>query len=219
MVGSWCNILTGTDMITIIDYGVGNLNSVAGMIRHIGGECTISQKPSEILSAEKLVLPGVGSFDAGINALKSSGLFEALNESVLARKTPILGICLGMQLMLESSEEGSLPGLGWIKGRVVRFKFSDNSDNRLKIPHMGWNSIEPTVSATPPALPVSGRFYFVHSYHAVCAEEASVAGWATHGYRFAAAVGRDNIFGVQFHPEKSHKFGMELFRKFLEWKC
>lgn len=202
-------------MITIINYGLGNLNSVANMIRHVGGKCVLTGSPSEIAQAEKLVLPGVGSFDAGMEALRSSNILPALNEAVLSRQIPILGICLGMQLMTRKSEEGSLPGLGWIDGEVKRFCIPDSGKERFKVPHMGWNSIRisrknPIIGDGP-----EQRFYFVHSYHVTC-PETDVIAVSTHGYEFVAAFAHENIYGVQFHPEKSHRFGMKLWKNFLE---
>lgn len=202
-------------MITIVNYGLGNLNSVANMINHIGGKCNITNHPDDIRSAKKLILPGVGSFDSGMTALQDTGLLDALNAAVFNQRAPILGICLGMQLMTEKSEEGQLPGLGWIKGEVKHFSIPESQKQSLKVPHMGWNCLN--VTKSNPILPLGEecRFYFVHSYHVLCQDTDTIA-CANHGYDFVAAFAHENIYGVQFHPEKSHKFGMELFKKFLE---
>ena len=176
----------------------------------------ISADPDKVLSAAKLILPGVGHFDQGMQNLRKRGLVEALNEAVLVRRTPILGICLGVQLFTQSSEEGRLPGLGWVAAATVQFRF-DGSQGALKVPHMGWNSIQPARSDRLFAhLPADPRFYFVHSYHLVCDEERDVLAWTTHGYRFASAIQHGSIWGTQFHPEKSHKFGLAVMRDFLD---
>lgn len=187
------------------------------MLKKIGVSAIHSNKADDILSASKLLLPGVGAFDHGINNLRELGLIEILNEAVLVKKKQILGICLGMQLLLEGSEEGILPGLGWIKGKSIRFQF-ENHQTDLKIPHMGWNevSFHPN-QAVKQQNDERMRFYFVHSYHAVCQDQNNVLGTAYHGYDFPAIVGKDNILGFQFHPEKSHKFGMNLLKQFIAW--
>jgi len=202
-------------MISIVDYSVGNLNSVANMIRHVGGECCIAGDADEIASAEKLILPGVGAFDRGMEALRGSGIAEALSMAVLERKVPILGICLGMQLMTQRSEEGHLPGLGWLDAEVVKFCFPVGC--KLKIPHMGWNTLS-VVRDNPLILPEERqRFYFVHSYHVVCENQEDVVATCHYGYDFVAVFQRGNIWGGQFHPEKSHRFGMGVLRRFVEW--
>jgi len=202
-------------VITIIDYGMGNLASIANMGRKAGGELVISEEPTVISQATKLILPGVGSFDSAMTNLRARGFIPLLNEMVLQRKVPILGICLGVQLFARNSQEGRLPGLGWIAADTVRFKFGPQSA-RLTIPHMGWNFIESAKDDTLLRdLPPEPRFYFVHSYHLVCDEPADVLTWTNYGYRFASAIQRGNIWGVQFHPEKSHKFGLALLKNFL----
>ncbi len=201
-------------MITIVNYGMGNLGSIRNMLQRIGVKARISSSREEILAAEKLILPGVGAFDTGMANLAQSGLREVLDEMVLVRQTPVLGVCLGMQLLTRSSEEGRLPGLGWIDAETIRFRF-DPKATGLKIPHMGWNTVRPAAGAVlfagfvePP------RFYFVHSYHVVCAAAAEVAATVNHGTEVTAAVARGHVMGVQFHPEKSHAYGMKLLKTF-----
>ena len=201
-------------MIAIIDYQMGNVGSIVNMLKRVGASAVITADPEQIIAADKLILPGVGAFDKGMSRLRSSGLIPVLNEKVLVQKTPILGICLGMQLLGTSSEEGSETGLGWINARNVRFRF-DGKNANLKIPHMGWNSVRPVQRETLfHDLEEDHGFYFVHSYHLVCERNEDVLAWAHYGYDFPAAVESDNIAGTQFHPEKSHKHGMRVLRSF-----
>lgn len=200
----------------IIDYKVGNIGSIINMYKKLGIKAKLSSNKDEILTAKKLLLPGVGAFDNGMNRLKEEALIDILNYKVLSEKTPILGICLGMQLLLETSEEGNEKGLGWIRGDVKKFNFESN-DNRLKIPHMGWNIAKPLNHDTLfYGMEDEARFYFVHSYHAVCSHEDNILATTNYGYNFVSSVCQENIFGVQFHPEKSHKFGMRLLKNFAE---
>jgi len=201
--------------ILIIDYGMGNLSSIANMIKKVGGVSSICSNLEQLDKAEKLILPGVGSFDHGITSLLDNNWKDVLDNMVKIKRVPVLGICLGMQLMCNNSEEGRLSGLGWIDAQIRRFSFPEHT--KLKVPHMGWN----TVDVTKPnplldSVQEEQRFYFVHSFHAVCADPADVLATAHHGYDFCAAFSRDNIFGVQFHPEKSHRFGMELMKRFVD---
>ena len=201
-------------MITIIDYGLGNLGSLANIFKKLGVEAAVSSDISVIENPSGIVLPGVGSFDAGMENIKKLGLVQTLERKVLEEKTPILGICLGMQLFAQKSEEGILEGLGWIKGEVKKFDFQDDS---LKVPHMGWNTIEiKKQDSFLRELPESSRFYFVHSYHFVCKNNDNVLATTNYGYDFPSIIRQGNIFGVQFHPEKSHKFGMQLLKNFAE---
>ena len=200
-------------MIVIIDYGMGNLNSIKNMFKKIGIPAIISSNTDLIRSADKLILPGVGAFDNGMKNLKDMGLIEALNEMILIHKTPILGICLGMQLMTSSSEEGILPGLGWINGKTEMFKQQELLHHR--IPNIGWN----TLCVTQPHPLFEGidrddRFYFVHSYHVCCNDSNDVIATTLYGIRFASAFARENIMGVQFHPEKSLRFGFKIMQNF-----
>jgi len=206
-------------MISIIDCGMGNLGSVKNMLKHIGVESEIISTPEELLKASKIILPGVGSWDNGVQKLQESGLLDVLNIRVLKDKIPVLGICLGMQLLLESSEEGTLLGLNWISGKVKKFDFTSDElkDKRLRIPHMGWNVIESNkASSLTNDFVGETRFYFVHSYHAVVDHQEDILMICNYGYPFTCAIQKDNIWGVQFHPEKSHKFGMALMKKFAD---
>lgn len=205
-------------MIVVLDNEMGNAGSVINMIKRAGGSAILSSAPEVIKKAEKLILPGVGSFDRGITNLRQSTFFDVLTEKVLKDKTPFLGICLGMQLLFESSEEGELPGLGWIKGNVKRFNFAGLNDaSSLKIPHMGWNLVKATkLNKLLPDNEIELRYYFVHSYHVECHDPSDILATSPYGYEFTCAVQRDNIFGAQFHPEKSHRFGLGLLRKFIE---
>lgn len=203
-------------MITLIDYGVGNLGSIQNMLKKLGAESAIASDITAIERATKLILPGVGAFDAGMGQLNASGLRPALDAAVLQRKLPVAGICLGMQLMTDGSEEGQLPGLGWVPAGTVRFVPAPGEI--MKVPHMGWSVV--TGAKASPALDFldgESRFYFVHSYHVRCRDREDVLLTAQYGsVGFDAAFERGNILGFQFHPEKSHRFGMALLKAFLE---
>ena len=201
-------------MITIIDYGLGNLGSLQNMLKRIGEDAIITSDKDKILGANKLILPGVGTFDTGMRNLKSSGLINTLTEAVLIKEIPILGICLGAQLMLNESEEGIEKGLGWVEGKVILFNQNDFS---IKVPHMGWNNLinfeqKDLFKEMPEAPP---RFYFVHKYHFRLKENNYVTSWCKYGYEFPASFQKNNIYGVQFHPEKSHQFGIKLLKNFI----
>ena len=199
-------------MVAIIDYQTGNLGSIQNMIKKVGGESIISRDPEVIAKADKLILPGVGHFDYGMRRLNQGGLVDVMNKRVLEDKVPILGICLGVQLFTRGSEEGDEPGLGWISADTVSFS---KEEYDLRIPHMGWNEVEYGTSKLFADMHDIARFYFVHSFHLVCDDPEDVLTSTTYGYKFTAGVERDNILGVQFHPEKSHKYGMQLFTNFL----
>lgn len=201
--------------IGIIDLNFGNLGSVERMISKVGGISNRITKSSEILEAEKIILPGVGHFETGIRTLKSSGIVDPLRKSLFERRVPFLGICLGMHLICKSSEEGDELGLGFIDADVKKFDLA--KDSNLKVPHMGWNSVRPTCdSVLFKKRELNPRYYFVHSYFVEPKSQNIVIGETQHGDAFCSAFQDENIFGVQFHPEKSHRFGMDLFRSFLE---
>lgn len=201
-------------MITIIDYGAGNIGSVLNMIRHVGGQAEVARDAAGVLGAGKILLPGVGSFDNAMARLAGLGLVESLKARAGAG-IPFLGICLGMQLLADASEEGRMAGLGLIPGHVRRFQF-DGEAVRLKIPHMGWNRVTP-VRAHPLAqgLEDGARFYFVHSYFYDCERDEDILLRSVYGREFTSGVQNGNVMGVQFHPEKSHRYGMQLIRNFV----
>lgn len=201
-------------MIAVIDYGMGNVGSIINMLKKIGVECLITNDFEAIDTADKLILPGVGSFDNGIYNLNERGLTNKIKENVLEKKKPLLGICLGMQLLGKSSDEGNLQGLGLISFENKRFSFKE--DIQLKVPHMGWNLTTTKITQDPlvQGLDEKQRYYFVHSYHAICDNKDNILMECDYGYKFTAAVKKDYIYGVQFHPEKSHKFGMALLENF-----
>ncbi len=203
-------------MLTIIDYKAGNVRSIQNMLKKIGVKSIISDKIEDIENAEKLILPGVGAFDYGMEQLEKSELIPLLNRKVLEEKTPILGICLGVQLMTKSSEEGSKTGLGWFDATTIKFDKNKLPEN-YKIPHMGWSEVDYNTSSKLflNFLEIP-RFYFVHSFYLQANNENDVLANANYAYNFVAALERENIIGVQFHPEKSHKFGMQIFRNFVE---
>jgi len=203
-------------MIVIVDYGVGNLGSIANMFKKIGAPALVSSDPEVIENADKLVLPGIGAFDAGMAKLNERGFVPVLNHLVLDKKIPVLGHCLGLQLMTRGSEEGQLEGLRWFNAETLRFKF-DGSQSMLKVPHMGWNTIDicqphPLLSN----LEVGSRYYFVHSFYVESKEPDSVLATTDYGWPFHSVLARENIMGAQFHPEKSHKFGMRILKNFSE---
>jgi glutamine amidotransferase len=201
-------------MITIVDYGLGNLGSILNLLKKIGAPAKLSTSKLDIEKADKLILPGVGSFDNGMNQLRERGFIDVLNWKALEEKVPTLGICLGMQLLSNSSEEGSEKGLGWIDADTIKFKF-DTDNAHLKVPHMGWNLVkEAKKSVLNQDMYEEPRFYFVHSYHVKCKNPQDELFRTSYGFEFTSAVEKGNIMGVQFHPEKSHKFGMQLLSNF-----
>lgn len=201
-------------MVGIINYGLGNLGSIQNMLKVIGEKSVISSDTDELDKCDRFILPGVGAFDAGMSKLNESGLTEFVKGKALVDKKPILGICLGMQLLGRRSEEGRLSGLGVIPFDNVRFKLKGTD---LKVPHMGWDIVE-YKQDSPLIKNLEGiqRYYFVHSYHAQCDSQAYVLMTCDYGYEFVASVIKDNIMGVQFHPEKSHNYGMALLENFVK---
>lgn len=199
-------------MISVVDYGVANLGSMLNMLRKVGADAELVADPEGLALATRIVLPGVGAFDHGMAALRERGLVESLRARALAG-VPVLGVCLGMQMLGLGSEEGAADGLGLLPMRCRRFRLPD--DSRLKVPHMGWSTLGARrASPLLDGLGVDARFYFVHSYHAVCDDEQDVLAVSPYGYQFVSVVERGNIRGVQFHPEKSHRYGMALLRNF-----
>ena len=201
-------------MIAIIDYDVGNIAAVANMLRRIGVACTITAQPEAVEQAERIILPGNGSYDACMRNLRATGLLPVLEDRVLRQGVPLLGICVGAQMLGDSSEEGKEPGLGWLDMQVRRFPDTPG----IRVPHMGWNQVVPTQprNAIVQALQDDARFYFVHSYYLAPADASDVMLTARYGIEFAAGVARGNIYGVQFHPEKSHRFGKQLLSAFAK---
>ncbi len=203
-------------MIGIIDYGAGNIRSIHNMLKRLGFDSFISGKKEELESADKLILPGVGHFDHGMKQLHSRNLTAMLHQRVMEEKVPILGICLGAQLLGQGSEEGNEAGLGWVDMKVVAFD-KKKLGQELKIPHMGWNYIQQLKSSK-----ILGdekeerRFYFVHSYHMLPLDPSLGLCSTKYGYEFISAISKDNIIGVQFHPEKSHQFGMKIMKNFAQ---
>lgn len=202
-------------MLVIVDYGVGNLGSMGNMLRKIGCPAKISADPDDVLAADKLILPGVGAFDQGIESLRRRGLADALTKQVIERGIPLLGVCLGMQLLGSASEEGSMAGLGFIEAKTVRFP-NHVDDVPLRVPHMGWNVVRPQKDDLLfHGLESQNRFYFVHSYHVDCADPEIVLGFTPYAGDFVSVLRQGNVWGVQFHPEKSHRFGMQLLKNFV----
>ena len=198
-------------MITIIDYGMGNVGSICNMFKRIGMKVEVTGDANRIAAARKLLLPGVGAFDAAMSRIHERGLREVLTRKALVERIPVLGICLGMQLLTRSSEEGRLPGLGWVNATTHRFP----SNLDLPVPHMGWNLVRlGTPSRLTEGLGAEPRFYFVHSYYVRMEEESKAILTTTYGIPFHAALQDGNIYGAQFHPEKSHRFGMQLLQNF-----
>jgi glutamine amidotransferase len=201
-------------MIVIVDYDTGNLRSVQNMLKYLGHDSAIASTPAEIESASKIILPGVGNFDFGMRSLAERDLIPALNRKVIEQKTPTLGICLGAQLITRGSEEGELPGLGWIPADTKQFDRSRLGAD-LRVPHMGWADTEfdpnHPLFAGIESIP---RYYYVHSFHMVCDSPRNELCYAVHGYRFTSGIAHENVTGLQFHPEKSHRFGKQVLANF-----
>ena len=202
-------------MLVIVDYGVGNLTSIQNMLKKAGNAAVISNKKDDIANASKILLPGMGAFDHCMEQFNQSGLRPVIEKKVWDDKTPLLGICVGLQMLMKNSEEGKLEGLGWLKGSTIRFKPELMLDNQ-KVPNMGWLEIHPKKKSHLLQHLEDARFYFAHSYHVKTNEQKDELIAAHYGYDFTVGIEKDNILGVQFHPEKSHRFGMQLLKNFSE---
>lgn len=203
-------------MIAIVHYGLGNVQAFANIYKRLNIPAEIAETPEAILGADRIILPGVGAFDWAMKRLDASGLREALEEAVIGRGRPVLGICVGMQMMAKRSDEGSLPGLGWIDGEVIRFDETALTQ-QTHLPHMGWNDVAPLeTDGLFRDLAEGARFYFLHSYYFVPHNPDHVLATTDYGGRFASAVRSGNCLGVQFHPEKSHAWGIQLLKNFAE---
>lgn len=201
--------------IVVLDYGMGNLMTVRRRLAEIGVDPVVSSRMEDILEADKLILPGVGHFGRAMSNLKNLNLIDPLNEFVLNRKKPILGICLGLQLMTKYSEEGELEGFGWFDAMVSRFEVVDSL--KYKIPHTGWNEVHwDKESRLVEGIPSNSEFYFVHAYRCISINQSDVLGTAVYESKFVSALEKDNIFGVQFHPEKSHMAGSQMLSNFIK---
>ncbi|UFH48238.1 imidazole glycerol phosphate synthase subunit HisH [Pseudomonas sp. KNUC1026] len=200
-------------MITIVDYNVGNLLSFVNLYSRLNIECILARSPTDLERASRIILPGVGSFDHAMESLEQSGMLPVLEKQVVNNGVPVLGICVGMQMLAQGSDEGTRPGLGWVKGHVKRFNESDVP----MLPHMGWNDVNP-LGEHPlfREMGTSPLFYFLHSYYFSCEHPENVLASTYYGSDFACAVAEENIHGVQFHPEKSHAAGIQLLRNFSE---
>ena len=203
-------------MITIIDYGLGNVLAFANVYKRLNIAVGVAKTAADLRGATKLILPGVGAFDHAMELLQQSGMRETLDELVLAHAVPVLGVCVGMQILAASSQEGKLQGLGWIDGDVRKLEVA-SSGQRMRLPHMGWNDVKP-VRPSPlfAGLETDARFYFLHSYYFQCARSEDVLAEAEYGLMFSCAIESNRIFGVQFHPEKSHRYGVRLLKNFAE---
>lgn len=203
-------------MITIIDYGLGNISAFANVYKRLNMEVRFARQAVDLRGARRIILPGVGAFDHAMERLERSGMRETLDRLVVEDGIPVLGVCVGMQILTKSSEEGTLPGLSWIDGQVKSFR-SDPRSSTLPLPHMGWNDVVPIKgNHLFKGLEDQARFYFLHTFYMECATIADVAANASYGFDFSCAVNHNNIYGVQFHPEKSHHFGQQLLKNFGE---
>jgi len=203
-------------MIAIVDYGLGNVKAFAHVYKKMNKQAIIAKQAKDLVNATKIILPGVGAFDEAMKHLERSGMRKILEEMVFNHRTPVLGICVGMQMLSLSSEEGNASGLGWLDGVVKKFNFPSNINN-LYVPHMGWNSICPAKeNALLRKLDQGSRFYFLHSYYLHCNRDEDAIAFTDYGGCFVCAVNHENIYGVQFHPEKSHQWGVQLLKNFAE---
>ena len=203
-------------MITIIDYGLGNIRAFVNVYERLNIKTKVAHKAEDLKDATKIILPGVGAFDYAMSQLNASGMRDELENQVLENKVPVIGICVGMQMMAKSSDEGNLPGLGWIDGKVKLFD-ATTIPYKTRLPHMGWNNINPVNNCQLlSGFTVQSRFYFLHSYYFVCNDEENIISTTVYGLTYASAVNRDNIYGIQFHPEKSHSNGTQLLHNFAK---
>jgi len=203
-------------MITIINYGLGNIKAIQNVYSKLSIPVRVVSDKNHLGHTEKLILPGVGAFDYAMGKLKDSGMYEKINELVLEKEIPVLGICVGMQMMAKSSEEGVLPGLGWVDAAVKKF-VATKIDGKIHLPHMGWNDVESkTENPLFEDLHKDAMFYFLHSYHVVCNDEKQIIAISNYADNFVCAINFKNIYGVQFHPEKSHHFGVKLLENFYK---
>lgn len=202
-------------MIVVVGYGMGNVGAIKNMLNRSGAETVVSADPAVIAAAQGLVLPGVGAFDNAMERIAQLGLIDPINDAVVRRRVPVLGVCLGMQLFARGSAEGRLPGFGWLP--AVCERIVSPPDGRLKVPHMGWNRVEVhRPGQVAPDDPATSQYYFLHSYHVVCDDPSDVVATTPYGSPLVAMVERGNVIGVQFHPEKSHRFGFALMGKFAK---
>lgn len=203
-------------MITIVDYGLGNVGAFANTYKRMGLPVRTARTADDLASAERIILPGVGAFDHAMDLLDASGMRETLEDLVIDKETPVVGVCVGMQMLAEGSDEGARAGLGWIPGRVRHFSHAPSNAD-LPMPHMGWNDVKPAPGeALFRGLETGSRFYFLHSFYFECADPADAAAHTSYGLEFSSAVRRGHVHGVQFHPEKSHHFGSALLKNFAE---
>lgn len=202
-------------MFVIVDYGVGNLTSILNMVKKGGNEAVISSDIDVVAKASRILLPGMGHFDNCMSRFNASGLREIITRKVFEEKVPVLGICVGLQMLMQSSEEGVEKGLGWISGKTVKFDLGRMASS-FKVPNMGWLDVKATRPSKLWANLDDARFYFAHSFHVATDKEEDVLLIADYGYQYTVGIERDNILGVQFHPEKSHRFGMQLLKNFVE---
>jgi imidazole glycerol-phosphate synthase subunit HisH len=204
-------------MIHVVDYGLGNVQAFLTLYKRLGFDVTSAKTAADLTGASKIILPGVGAFDHAIELLNQSGMRPILEKLVLEDKVPVLGVCVGMQIFASASAEGRLPGLGWVPGKVRPFIANEQQSTNLSLPHMGWNDVQP--KPTHPlflALETNAMFYFLHSYYFECDQPSHVAATTSYGLDFSCSVSANNIYGVQFHPEKSHHFGAQLLKNFAE---
>ncbi|MCT4665858.1 MAG: imidazole glycerol phosphate synthase subunit HisH [Flavobacteriales bacterium] len=207
-----------SNKIVILDIGIGNMNSIRNMIKKIGYQAIISKEIEDIKTATRFILAGVGAFDKGISNLKNQDFFKELEYQVLENKKPILGICLGMQMLTNRSDEGSLPGLGWIDAEVLKFPSKEMQDKNLRIPHMGWNTFGEVEGSNPlfKDIQTDFRYYYVHSFYVHVKNRQNSLAKTKYGITFDSSIHKENVFGVQFHPEKSHKYGFQLLKNYCE---